>query len=108
MYTTGDITNRLNISRPTLYKLCKQKKIFPKKTPGGNHRYSEIDFINLLNDFEIDDKNIEDKFIKMTKDIWLVLTEFSKTIWGNDFGEQKLKEIVQKNELFIMNVSRFK
>ena len=108
MYTTGEITKRLNVSRPTLYKLCKQKKIFPKKTVGGNYRYSEIDFINLLNDFELDDKNIEDKFIKLSKDIWLILTEFSKTIWGNEIGEERLRDIVQNNNLFIMNVSQFK
>ena len=108
MYTTGDIVKKLHISRPTLYKLCKQKKIFPKQTAGGNYRYSELDFINLLNDFEIDNKNIEDKFIKMTKDIWIVLTEFSKTIWGNEFGENKLKDIIKKSDLFIMNVSTFR
>ena len=49
MYTTGKIIKILNISRPTLYKLCKSKGISPVKTPGGNYRYSESDLKRLLN-----------------------------------------------------------
>ena len=106
-YTTGQITKILNISKPTLYKLCKEKNINPRKTAGGNYRFSEIDLRQLLGESEV--KNIEQSFVKVVNDVWLILKNMAEEIWGVE-GEKRLIEILKKNKdnIFILNKSIFK
>jgi len=108
-YTTGQVIKLLNISKPTLYKICKSKKINPQRTTGGNYRFSEYDLKQLLNE-NVDSINIEQYFVKTVNDIWLILKKLAEEIWGLKDGEEKLKEILKKNqnEIFILNVSNFK
>jgi len=106
MYSTKDVLKKLKISKPTLYKLCKQKNVNP--TRAGNHyRYTDKDINNLLSQ-ELDDRKIDEKFVGLVNDIWLMLVEFSNEIWSD--GEIKLKEILLRNKenIFILNVSTFK
>lgn len=110
MLTTGQVVKLLNISRPTLYKLCKKKGIQPKKTAGGNYRYSDRDLKQLVNQEGIDTRNIEIKFVDAVNDIWIILKKLSQEVWGLENGEKKLIEILQKNkeDIFILNISHFK
>lgn len=105
--STKEVLKLLKISKPTLYKLCKQKGIKPK-TVGGHYRYTDTDLKKILTSQGIDTRNIESKFVDLVNDIWLTLVEFSNQIWDN--GEEKLKEILIKNksDIFIMNVTNFK
>lgn len=105
--STKEVLKLLKISKPTLYKLCKQKGIKPK-TVGGHYRYTDADLKKILTSQGVDTRNIESKFVDLVNDIWLTLVEFSNQIWDN--GEEKLKEILIKNksDIFIMNVTNFK
>ena len=107
-YSTGQVTEILNISRPTLYKLCKKKGINPKKTVGGNYRYTMAD-VNKLLDKQIDERCTEDKFINAVNDVWLIMKKLSDEIWGFEMGEKKLIDILQKNknDIFILNITNF-
>lgn len=107
MFTTKTTLKLLNISKPTLYKLLKQKGIKPK-TVGKHYRYSEDDIKKLLTSQGIDTRDIETKFVNLVNDIWNMLVEFSNQIWND--GEEKLKEIMinNKENIFIMNISTFK
>ena len=104
--TTKDVLKKLNISKPTLYKLCKQKDVKPIRA-GNHYRYTDKDIKNLLSQ-ELDDTKIDEKFVSLVNDIWLMLVEFSNEIW--DDGETRLKEILLRNKenIFILNVSTFK
>jgi len=107
-YTTKQILKILNISKPTLYKICKEKQIVPKKTIGGHCRYSDEDVKRLLDD-KINSKDIETKFIETVNDVWFILKKLSEEIWGIEKGQEKLIEILQKNkeDIFILNLSNF-
>jgi len=107
-YTTKQILKILNVSKPTLYKLCKDRKIVAKKTVGGHCRYSDEDVKELLGD-QINSKDIETKFIETVNDVWLILKKLSEEIWGMEKGQEKLIEILQKNkqDIFILNLSNF-
>jgi excisionase family DNA binding protein len=107
MYSTKTALKLLGISKPTLYKLCKQKGIKPK-TIGGHYRYSDADLKKLLTSQGIDTRDLETKFVSLVNDVWFVLVEFSNQLWED--GEDKLKEILMKNKenIFIMNISTFK
>ena len=109
MYTTGETTRLLNISRPTLYKLCKVKGIKPKKTVGGNYRFSDNDIRRLINK-TIDENDIEEKFVNAVNDVWMIFKGFAEEIWGLEKGETRLKEILRNNkeDIFIINISNFK
>lgn len=107
-YTTKQVLKFLNISKPTLYRICKKKKIKPQKTAGGNYRFSEQD-LNRIFDNECFEIDIEKKFVKTSRDIWLMLKGLAEEIWGIENGEQKLKTILEKNkDIFILNESNFK
>ena len=107
MFSTKDALKKLGISKPTLYKLLKQKNIKPK-TVGGHYRYTDEDIKKLLSSQGIDTRDIETKFVNLVNDVWFSLVEFSNQIWDN--GEERLKEILLKNKenIFIMNISTFK
>lgn len=107
IHSTGEVLKLLNISKPTLYKLCKTRGIVPKRI-GRNYRYSEDDLKLLLKYGEIDIRSVEDKFVSTINDVWFVLIKFAGELWGNE-GESKLKEILLKNRqnIFILNVSNF-
>lgn len=107
MISTKEALKLLHISKPTLYKLCKQKKIFPQKV-GAHYRYTETDIKKLLSSQGIDTRDIEAKFVDLTNEIWNVLIQFSNQIW--DDGEDKLKEILLKNKenIFLLNITNFK
>jgi excisionase family DNA binding protein len=107
MYSTKDALKMLGISKPTLYKLCKKKGISPK-TVGGHYRYTDSDIKKLLSSEGIDTRDLEAKFVDLSNDIWLVLVQFANQLW--DDGESKLKEIMMKNkeDIFLMNISKFK
>ena len=108
-YTTGQITKILNISRPTLYNLCKKKKIRPQRTAGGNYRYSEENLKELLEQ-NLDEKDLETSFVEAVNDIWVILKKLADNVWGVDQGEERLVQILQKNknDIFILNISNFK
>ena len=108
-YTTSQATKILNISRPTLYKLCKSRNIKPQQTIGGNYRFSEYDIKKLLNKDE-QQINLEKQFVNIVNDIWFILRKFADDIWGLKEGEKRLIEILRKNqdEIFILNMSNFK
>ena len=108
MYTTGEATRLLNVSRPTLYKLCKDKGIEPNKTAGGNYRFTEIQIKKLLNQ-NLDTRNIEEKFVNAVNDVWIIFKKLAEDIWGLE-GEKKLIEILEKNkqDIFLLNLSDFK
>ena len=109
MYTTGRLIQILNISRPTLYKFCKKKGIKPKKTPGGNYRYTELDLKTLLDDQGVDSRNVEEKLVNTINDVWIILKKLAEEVWGEQ-GERKLVELIEKNknDIFILNLSTFK
>jgi excisionase family DNA binding protein len=106
LLTTNQVLKLLNVSKPTLYKLLKQKQITAKKTVGGHRRYSEDDLKRLLNDQN--GKSIETKFVDAVNDVWIILKKLSEDIWGIE-GQDKLTEILLKNkkEIFILNISKF-
>jgi excisionase family DNA binding protein len=107
MYSTKTALKLLGISKPTLYKLCKQKGI-KSKTIGGHYRYSDADLKKLLTSQGVDTRDLETKFVSLVNDVWFVLVEFSNQLWED--GEDKLKKILMKNKenIFIMNISTFK
>jgi len=107
MYSSKEALKILKISKPTLYKLCKQKGIKPK-TIGKHYRYSDSEIKMLLSSEGIDTRDLELKFVDLVNDVWNVLIEFSNQIWEN--GEEKLKEIMIKNRqnIFVLNISTFK
>ena len=108
MYSTGQVVDILNISRPTLYKLCKNKGLIPKKTAGGNYRFTQDD-LRILMGNKVDDRNIEDKFVNAVNDVWLIMKKFAEDIWGIEKGEKKLIELLQNNrkDIFILNITNF-
>ena len=87
-YTTGQVTLELNISRPTLYKLCKKKSIKLKKTAGGNYRYSEENLRDLLDVVGSDTRSLEVKFNIMN--IFNHLRELLDTILEAMKGDKTL------------------
>lgn len=107
MHTTKEVLKLLKISKPTLYKLCKQKGIKPR-TVGGHYRYTDLDLKKILTSQGIDARNIDAKFVDLVNELWFVLVEFSNQIWED--GEDKLKEILLRNRsnIFLMNISTFK
>lgn len=107
MYTTGQVTKYLNVSRPTLYKLCKEKGIRLKKTAGGNYRFSEEDLQKLIDEEKVDARGVEEKFVDTVNDVWLVLKKLAIEIWGIEDGERKLVEVLKKNkkDIFLLNVT---
>lgn len=107
-YKTSDVLRLCNISKPTLYKICKAKNIKVGRTIGGNYRYSEKDVQAILGE-NIDTQSVERRFISTINDVWEVLTNMATEIWGKQ-GEQKLKDILNKNknEIFLLNISEFK
>lgn len=108
MYTTKEVLKKLGISKPTLYKICKQKGLKPQLV-GKHYRYTDENLKQILSDSGYDTRKIEDKFVEFTNDIWFILVKFANEIWSEN-GEEKLKEIMLKNKenLFIMNISKFK
>ena len=108
-YNTGKVCKILQVSRPTLYKLCKERNVKPKKTSGGNYRFTELDLKRLMGDEKIDDRNIEEKFVELVNDNWLLMKQFAEEIWGIESGQKKLKRILEKNknDIFILNISTF-
>jgi hypothetical protein len=108
-YTTSQVQKIINVSKPTLYKLCKQKCVIPQKTSGGHSRYSDQDIKKLLGENGLN-KNIDQKFVETVNDVWFILKKLSEDIWGIGKGEQKLIDIIQKNrnDIFILNLSVFK
>jgi len=109
MYTTGDVCKILNVSRPTLYKLCKERSVHPKKT-SGNFRFSETDLKKILQENGKDLRDVEERFLDLVKDTWLIMRQMAKEVWGVNEGEKKLVDFLQKNkdDLFILNVSSLK
>jgi len=110
LYTTGEVTKRLNISRPTLYKLCKDKRIRPSSTPGGNYRYSDEDLKRLLEIYNIDTRDVEDKFVNAINEVWIIFKKMAEELWGIGEGERKLREILENNksDIFLLNSTSFK
>lgn len=108
MYSTKDVIDILKISKPTLYKLCKSKCIKPK-TIGRHYRYTDVDLRRLLSDEGIDTRDIEVKFENLVNNIWFMLVQYSKQLYGKD-AENKLKEIIagQKERIFFMNKTTFR
>lgn len=106
-YTSKDVLEILKISKPTLYKLCKQKNIKPK-TISGHFRFSDEDLSILVSDNkkEYDDKK---EFEGLVEEIMFVLNKFSKKIYGIK-GEDILKTMILKTRMkkFILNKTVFK
>jgi excisionase family DNA binding protein len=65
MISTKEALKLLHISKPTLYKLCKQKGIFPKKV-GAHYRYTEADIQKLLFSEGADIRDLETKFVDLS------------------------------------------
>jgi hypothetical protein len=107
IYSTKDVLKILNISKPTLYKLCKQRNVNPK-TVGRHYRYTEFDLRKLLVNEHISEKDLETKFVSLVNDVWLTLVEFSNFLWTD--GEEKLRKIMLRNRknIFFMNITTFK
>ena len=99
-YTTGQISKILNVSRPTLYKICSKKGIKPIII-GKKFRYTEIDLKKLLD--EENNLNIEQKI----SDVFFILRQIGEEIWGKDQAEKKLMEILKENH-FCLNKTVFK
>lgn len=108
LYTTGQVTKILNVSKPTLYKICKNKGIKPQRTTGGNYRFSDLDLKKILDSDEIN-LDIEQKFVKTVNDIWFMLKGLAEEIWGIEKGEKKLRRILEKHKdnIFILNMTKF-
>lgn len=108
MYTTGDILKKINVSRPTLYKLCKNKGVKPHRTAGGNYRFTEVQVKKLLNQ-KLDPRDIDEKFVNAVNDVWVIFKKLAEDIWGLE-GEEKLIEILENNkqDIFLLNLSNFK
>jgi hypothetical protein len=94
----------LKISKPTLYKLCKQKNLKPKRV-GNRYRYTDHD-LKLLTE-NVDTRSLEEKFSNLVNSVWFMLVQYSRELYGNE-GEKKLKEIVSRTNIFFMNSTIFK
>lgn len=106
-FTTGQVLERLNISKPTLYKLCRDKNVRPFKTVGGHNRYSNEDLEKLL-ERKIDNENVDEKFDALVEDVLSVLGRFAYETWGEK-GQSRLLDIIEKKKNnFITNISTFK
>lgn len=108
MYSTKDVLEILKISKPTFYKLCKNKGIVPKSV-GCHYRYTDLDLERLLSDVGIDTRSQEKKFESLVNNIWFMLVQYAKSLYGKD-AEIKLRKIIeeQKDSIFILNATNFK
>lgn len=104
MYSTKDVMGILKISKPTLYKLCKQKKLKPNMI-GNRYKFTEYDLKILAENTDI--RGLEQKFSDLVKNVWFILNHYAKDLYGNS-GEKKLKEIISKSNFFFMNSTKFK
>jgi len=107
IYSSKEVLKLLKISKPTLYKLCREKGIKPNLI-GRRYRYTEFDLKRLLSNQGIDTRDLETKFVGLVNSIWLILVEYANCLWEN--GEDKLKEIMIKNKdnVFFMNTTTFR
>ncbi len=46
--TSAETCDLLKISRPTLHRYVRQKRLVPKRLPGGRLRFNRSDVLNLL------------------------------------------------------------
>jgi excisionase family DNA binding protein len=46
--TSAETCALLRISRPTLHRYVRQKRLVPKRLPGGRLRFNRSDVLNLL------------------------------------------------------------
>lgn len=108
MYSTKNVLELLKISKPTLYKLCKAKCIKPK-TIGNHYRYTDEDLRKLLSDEGIDTRNPEEKFENLVNNIWFMLVQYAKQLYGKE-AENKLKTLLEKQQprIFFMNTTFIK
>lgn len=108
MYSTKDVLEILKISKPTFYKLCKNKGIKPKIV-GSHYRYTDFDLERLLSDFGVDTRSQEKKFEGLVNNIWFMLVQYAKSLYGKD-AETKLRKIIenQKDSIFVLNTTNFK
>lgn len=108
MYSTKDVLEILKISKPTFYKLCKNKGIEPKIV-GSHYRYTDLDLEKLLSDIGVDTRSQEKKFESLVNNIWFILVQYAKNLYGKE-AEIKLRNIIegQKDSIFILNTTNFK
>jgi excisionase family DNA binding protein len=103
MYSTKEVMGLLKISKPTLYKLCRQKNLCPKKV-GTHYRYSDQDVKRLL-DTEI--KSAEERFSNLVNSVWFIMVNYAIELYGKE-GENKLKQMICKSNIFFMNTTSLK
>lgn len=48
LITSAESCDILRISRPTLHRYVRQKRLVPKRLPGGRLRFNRSDVLNLL------------------------------------------------------------
>jgi len=108
MYSTKDVLEILKISKPTFYKLCKNKGIKPKIV-GSHYRYTDFDLEKLLSEAGIDTRSQEKKFETLVNNVWFVLVQYAKSLYGKN-AEIELRKIIQsqKDSIFILNATNFK
>jgi excisionase family DNA binding protein len=48
LITSAETCDLLRISRPTLHRYVRQKRLVPKRLPGGRLRFNRSEVLNLL------------------------------------------------------------